>query len=379
MMSGGAGVHGHQHHEQRGCWRRIVPAGPARLAGRGVALMPWARVDDGFDDHPKVLALLEHDDGAAAIGLWTLCLTWAHRNTRRKGKIPGRIPGSLPRRYLGSPGRSAAKLLTDAGLWNVAEDGWDIHDFADYLPTAETSTARAEAGRRGAAARWGRQGKTAGADDNLPPADGKLSSDVMANDGNAMAPDSSGMASAATEAATAPLDTGDNQTDGNLPFLDGSLLSVDGNPIASDGSRTPARRAISKEIAPTPDPDPSSQTPSKDSPSGSPPARPKAARATRLPENFTVTAEMAEWARVEVPGIIGAGRGKSETDKFIDHWRSSSGASARKLDWVAAWRNWMRNAEDRMGSRDRPGRSAMRGGQADDLSGEVYGQGRTKV
>src|ERR1700756_687428 len=36
-------------------------------------LVPWARIDDGFDDHPKVLALLDHDDGAAALGLWVLC------------------------------------------------------------------------------------------------------------------------------------------------------------------------------------------------------------------------------------------------------------------------------------------------------------------
>jgi len=30
--------------------------------------MGWARIDDGFDDHPKVLALLDMEDGA----LW-LC------------------------------------------------------------------------------------------------------------------------------------------------------------------------------------------------------------------------------------------------------------------------------------------------------------------
>lgn len=218
--------------------------------------MPWARIDDGFDDHPKVLALLEHDDGAAAVGLWTLCLTWAHRNTRRKGKVPGRIPGSLPRRYLGSPGRSAAKLLADVGLWDVVDDGWDIHDFALYLPTAETSSARAEAGRRGAAARWGKQGEPAGADDKLPPADSKLSSDVMANDGNGMAADGSGMASEGAEATAVPPDADNYQPDGKLPLPDSNESSTDGKSIASDGSRAGARRAISKEIAPTPVPDP---------------------------------------------------------------------------------------------------------------------------
>ena len=63
--------------------------------------MPWARIDDAFDDHPKVLAVLEHEQGGAAIGLWTLCLTWAHRNTLKRGKVPGVDSGqpapALPR------------------------------------------------------------------------------------------------------------------------------------------------------------------------------------------------------------------------------------------------------------------------------------------
>ena len=63
----------------------------------------------------------------------------------------------------------------------------------------------------------------------------------------------------------------------------------------------------------------------------------------------------ATWSRgyqaltlVNSPGLIDAGRGKSETDKFIDHFRSASGANARKVDWPAAWRNWMRRADDEL-------------------------------
>lgn len=83
------------------------------------------------------------------------------------------------------------------------------------------------------------------------------------------------------------------------------------------------------------------------------------ARGARIPDDFAVAPEMAEWARKHVPGLIDAGRGKSETDKFIDHFRSASGANARKVDWVAAWRNWMRRADDEFvqppGSPGRPG------------------------
>jgi hypothetical protein len=112
--------------------------------------MSWARLDDGFDDHPKVMSLLEDDNGAAAIGLWTLCLTWAHRNTRKRGKTPGDIPAHLPRRYLGPAGSMLAALLVKEELWeSLGEEGWHIHDFDQYLPSEEKSRAAREAGARG--------------------------------------------------------------------------------------------------------------------------------------------------------------------------------------------------------------------------------------
>jgi len=291
--------------------------------------MPWARIDDAFDDHPKVLALLEHDDGAAAIGLWTLCLAWAHRNTRRKGKVPGRIPASLPRRYLGTaPGRGAAKLLAGVGLWDVVDDGWDIHDFDQYLPTAETSSARSEAGRRGAAARWGKQGETAGADSKLLSADGKLSSDVMANDGNVIASDGSGMAPEGAEAATPPPDPGTVNIDGKLPPHDSNEPSEGGKPIASDGSRAPARRAISKEIAPTPEPTPGSQEP-KDIV----PAKPPRDDATRLCEHLAAR-------------MIGNGcKPPAITRKWLDAARLLIDNDGRTEDQVHAAIDWCQDSE----------------------------------
>lgn len=182
--------------------------------------MGWGRIDDRFDDHQKVIDLLEYEQGAAAVGLWTLCFTWAHRSTRKPGKTPGLVPLSLPRRYVGPAGRELAALLVKVGLWEErGEDGWLFHDFDKYLPTEHTSEARAAAGRKGAEARWG-----------------------------------------------AKRGRGKKQPDGKLPSDDGSLLGTDGKPVeasydadgkpvANDGSRTPARRAISKEIAfPLPEP-----------------------------------------------------------------------------------------------------------------------------
>ncbi|WP_125633574.1 hypothetical protein [Nonomuraea sp. WAC 01424] len=173
-----------------------------------------------MDDHPKVLSLLDEEGGAAALGLWTLCLAWAHRNTRRRGKVPGLLPGSLPRRYLGPDGKALAVLLVRVGLWDESEDGgWFIHDFDKYLPGDETRAARSEAGKRGAANRWAakREAEAAGADSKLPSTDDKQPSDSH---------------------------------------------GVDSNAVASDGSRTRARRATPYGVAPTPTPIPEITPPS---------------------------------------------------------------------------------------------------------------------
>jgi hypothetical protein len=213
----------------------------------------WARIDDAFDDHPKVLAVLEHDQGGAAIGLWTLCLTWAHRNTLRRNKTPGLLPASLPRRYLGPGARELAALLVKEGLWEplAEEDGWQIHDFERYLPTEKTSAARSEAGKKGAASRWG---KAAGRDGNLPSGDGKEPNASHGPDGKTMATDGNRVAEQPSEHPSGTEGTDDDSPDGKEPSGHGNLPSGSQGTMANDGSRAPVRRAISNEIAPVPEP-----------------------------------------------------------------------------------------------------------------------------
>jgi len=59
---------------------------------------------------------------------------------------------------------------------------------------------------------------------------------------------------------------------------------------------------------------------------------------------------MAQWARENVPELIRLGRGKRETDKFVNFWRAKSGKDATKHNWPATWRNWMLSAEERLPS-----------------------------
>jgi hypothetical protein len=85
-------------------------------------------------------------------------------------------------------------------------------------------------------------------------------------------------------------------------------------------------------------------------------------RAARIPDDFKVTPEMAEWARAKVPRVIAASRGKDETDQFVDHWLQSSLPTAWKNDWTAAWRTWMRRAEKDLAQNGTPGRPQQRNG-----------------
>jgi hypothetical protein len=79
----------------------------------------------------------------------------------------------------------------------------------------------------------------------------------------------------------------------------------------------------------------------------SPDSNARRARGTRLPDDFAVTAEMVEWARDNAPDVDG----RQATAAFRDYWRAVPGAKGRKSDWVATWRNWLRNDQKRLDER----------------------------
>lgn len=65
-------------------------------------------------------------------------------------------------------------------------------------------------------------------------------------------------------------------------------------------------------------------------------------RATRITPTFALDESMTLWAK----GVGLTVDLKVETAKFVDYWTAESGAKAVKRDWVAAWRNWMRRAQE---------------------------------
>jgi hypothetical protein len=108
----------------------------------------WAKVDDGFLDHPKVLVA-----GEEAANLYLRGLIWCCKHLT-DGAIPREALRALSSRR--DAGALAVKLVS-AGLWEAAPDGWRVHDFHDHNPSAaevkarrsELSAKRAEAGKRG--------------------------------------------------------------------------------------------------------------------------------------------------------------------------------------------------------------------------------------
>lgn len=105
--------------------------------------MAWVRLEPNTPTHPKVIRV-----GIAGFGLFVAGLCYANHYLT-DGFIPA---AALPAVFPGVHGRRIVALsvsLVEAGLWEVAEGGWRIHDFHHYQPSA--ALARAEQAARHAA------------------------------------------------------------------------------------------------------------------------------------------------------------------------------------------------------------------------------------
>ena len=65
------------------------------------------------------------------------------------------------------------------------------------------------------------------------------------------------------------------------------------------------------------------------------------AAGSRLPRDWSLPQEWADWAASERPEIDA----QAEAAKFADFWHGKAGKDARKADWLATWRNWIRRAD----------------------------------
>jgi hypothetical protein len=70
-------------------------------------------------------------------------------------------------------------------------------------------------------------------------------------------------------------------------------------------------------------------------------SRTPAPRGARLPDDFSISEEMRDWAMTKHP-LTDI---EAETEAFIDYWRGVAGAKGMKLDWLGTWRNWIRRSK----------------------------------
>lgn len=97
----------------------------------------WAKLDDALIDHRKVSvagALIgANGNGAAiALGFFAVGLMWSNKHLT-DGFLPREVVKSFP--HVKRP-LAIADALVQAGLFERADDGYQIHDFADYNPSA---------------------------------------------------------------------------------------------------------------------------------------------------------------------------------------------------------------------------------------------------
>jgi hypothetical protein len=311
--------------------------------------MAWARIDDGFDDHPKVLSL---GNNLVAIGLWTVALTYACRNAKTAKR-----PGLVPREFLGRYGADdgIAMALAMAKLWEPCDEGWIIHDFETYLPAAKTSAElsakRAMAGRKGAEARWGkRKAAVQEPSDGMPDSstDGKpmrlpfLPSTCHGTD--ATNPDGKAMGAMPCDEVN---DAGHSLVDGKLPLANMANMANDAPEPLKDKNNPPLTTFGPPVGASTEAPDAGVDVVAG---AGAKIGEAKVAKrsgrsprvASRIDPDFQPTEKLRAWF---VEGQFGKLiDGKLQHEKFVDYWLADNTPKAMKRDWDAAWRYWMRNA-----------------------------------
>lgn len=120
--------------------------------------MAWVKIDDRFDEHPKVMA-------AGPDAMWVLFRALAFAN---RGETDGHLPSAALSRVGSDFGpkkrQTLVRTLVEVDLMHAPghdcdrcpdpPDGWQIHDYADYQPTRKQKEAeRAEARERMAKAR----------------------------------------------------------------------------------------------------------------------------------------------------------------------------------------------------------------------------------
>lgn len=243
-----------------------------------------ARISTALPSHPKTKKLARRLGPAGPLACIYLFL-WAAAN-RPDGDLSGMSDEDIELAvdWSGDEGAFVAAMI-DVGFIDEDEGARKIHDWAEHNPWAAGSTARSEKARWAALCKkYGRQ-----------------------EAGRMMPEYAERMNYACDEDATS---------------------------TPESATSTPLARSSS---APSPSPSPSPKQDQDQEPLRSPPS------GSRLPADWTLPDTWRQWASDKRPDLDV----QAEADGFADYWHGVAGAKARKADWQATWRNWIRNASGR--------------------------------
>jgi hypothetical protein len=100
-------------------------------------------------ENPKLLYLKE-DKKFRAIVVHLEGMTYSGRHA---------LAGFIPKAALRIIGATTAdaRILVEAGLWDVVAGGWQVHDWDEYQLSADDMQVRRDRAQKGAAARWKRE------------------------------------------------------------------------------------------------------------------------------------------------------------------------------------------------------------------------------
>jgi hypothetical protein len=108
----------------------------------------WAKFDDNFADHPKVVALT---DGAFRLHVSGICYCARYLTD-------GVVPQEQVARLVPNFSPKTLRELLACGIWQHEGDTYLIHDYTQWnTPRAKVlaaKKARSEGGRKGAQRRW---------------------------------------------------------------------------------------------------------------------------------------------------------------------------------------------------------------------------------
>lgn len=108
----------------------------------------WSRIDDKLRTHPKVYqagAILGENGRVLAIGFFVMALSWSNEHLTDGYLSDAAIEG-LTSDALNA--KRMAKALNSAGLFERNENGYYIHDFADWNKQARDIKRKRESDRR---------------------------------------------------------------------------------------------------------------------------------------------------------------------------------------------------------------------------------------